>query len=122
MKYMLLCYDDEKAWEKAGEPALQAAMQQAVQLSHEVNDRGQLLDVSPLEWSSSAVCVRVRDGKTTVTDGPYTETREVLGGYYIIDVDNLDEALAVAARHPGAPLGAVEVRPLVELPNMPATT
>jgi hypothetical protein len=121
MKYMLLCYDDEKAWEKAGEPALQAAMNQAVQLSHELNDRGQLLDVSPLEWSSSAVCVRVRDGKTTVTDGPFTETREVLGGYYIIDVDNLDEALAAAARHPGAPLGAVEVRPLVELPNMPVT-
>ena len=121
MKYMLLAYDYEKAWEKAGEPALQAAMQQAVQLCHEVNDRGQLLDVSPLAWSSSAVCVRVRDGKAIVTDGPYTETREVLGGYYIIDVDNLDEALAIAARHPGVPVGAVEIRPLVELPNMPVT-
>jgi hypothetical protein len=119
MKYMLLCYDNEPAWEKAGEPALREAMQRAVQLTHELDARGQYIDASPLDSSSTAVSVRVRDGKQIVTDGPYAETREVLGGYYIIDVPNLDEAIAIAAKHPGLPIGAVEIRPLVELPNLP---
>jgi hypothetical protein len=65
--------------------------------------------------------VRLRDGKSAVTTGPFAETREVLGGYYLIDVANLDEAIEIAARHPGARLGSVEVRPIVELPNLPRT-
>lgn len=121
MKYMLLCYDDEQAWEKAGKPALQQAMQAAVQLTHQLNQRGQYVEAAPLELSSTAVNVRVRDGKRIVTDGPFAETREVLGGYYIIDVNNLDEAIAIAAKHPGAPLGAVEIRPLMELSGLPPT-
>jgi hypothetical protein len=122
MKYMLLCYDDEKAWADAGQPAQRQAMEVAVKLTHELDARGQYLDASPLEPSSTAVSVRIRDGKQTVTDGPYAETREVLGGYYVIDVENLDEAIAIAARHPGLPIGAVEIRPMVELPNLPVTT
>ncbi len=121
MKYMLLCYDDEQAWEKAGKPALQQAMQEAVQLTHQLNQRGQYVESAPLEPSSTAVSVRVRDGKRIVTDGPFAETREVLGGYYIIDVNNLDEAIAIAAKHPGAPLGTVEIRPLVELSGLPTS-
>ncbi|MCC7086105.1 MAG: YciI family protein [Pirellulales bacterium] len=121
MKYMLLCYDDEKAWQQAGEPALRQAMQAAVELTHELDARDQYLDAAPLESSSTAVSVRVREGKPVVTDGPYAETREVLGGYYVIDVDNLDEAIAIAARHPGLPIGAVEIRPLIELPGLPTT-
>jgi len=119
MKYMLLCYDDEKAWEKAGDLALKDAMQEAVQLTHEMHAKGQYLEAAPLETSSMAASVRVRNGKAQVTDGPFAETREVLGGYYLIDVNNLDEAIRIAERHPGARLGTVEIRPVVELPGLP---
>ena len=119
MKYMLLCYDDEKAWEQAGEAALHAAMQEAVQLTHELASKGQYLEAAPLEPSSTAASVRVREGKPQITNGPFAETREVLGGYYLIDVENLDEAIRIAERHPGARFGTVEIRPVVELPGLP---
>ncbi len=119
MRYMLLCYDDESAWEKAGEAVLREAMEEAVALTHELDRKGQYVLASPLHSSSTATCVRVRDGRPAVTAGPFAETREVLGGFYIIDVDDLDQALAVAARHPGARLGAVEVRPILEIPGLP---
>jgi hypothetical protein len=119
MKYMLLCYDNEKAWQEAGEAALHEAMQEAVQLTHELHAKGQYLEAAPLEASTTAASVRVRDGKPHVTNGPFAETREVLGGYYLIDVENLDEAIRIAERHPGARLGTVEIRPVVELPGLP---
>jgi len=119
MKYMLLCYDDDKAWERAGQDALEAAMQEAVQLTHEINAKGQYIEAAPLEPVSTATSVRVRDGKRLVTDGPFAETREVLGGYYLIDVPNLDEAIRIAQQHPGARLGTVEIRPVIELPGLP---
>jgi hypothetical protein len=119
MKYMLLCYDDDKAWERAGQDALEAAMQEAVQLTHEINTKGQYIEAAPLEPVSAATSVRIRDGKRLVTDGPFAETREVLGGYYLIDVPNLDEAIRIAQRHPGARLGTVEIRPVIELPGLP---
>jgi hypothetical protein len=119
MKYMLLCYDDEAAWEDAGAVAHSDAIQEAIALTHELNKKGQYIAASPLEPSSAAVSVRIREGKQTVTDGPFAETREVLGGYYIIDVDNLDQAIHVAERHPGARFGAVEIRPILEIPNLP---
>jgi hypothetical protein len=121
MKFMLLCYDDDQAWEKAGEAALQQAMQEAVQLANEVNAKGQYVDAAPLHPVSTATSVRMRDGKRLVTDGPFAETREVLGGYYVIDVGDLDEAIRIAARHPGARVGTVEIRPLMELPGLPNT-
>jgi hypothetical protein len=119
MKYMLLCYDDESAWDKAGQPALQEAMQEAVQLTHELNARGQYLSAAPLQPVATATSVRVRDGRRLVTDGPFAETREVLGGYYLIDVKDLNEAISIAARHPGARVGTVEVRPILEIPGLP---
>jgi hypothetical protein len=120
MKYILLCYDDEQAWDKAGQSALQQAMQEAVQLAHEVNAKGQYLTAAPLESVSTATCVRMRDGKRLVTDGPFAETREVLGGFYLIDVDDLDQAISIAARHPGARVGTVEIRPVIEIQGLPA--
>ena len=120
MKYMLLCYDDEKAWEEAGEGVLQEAMQEAVRLTHEIHAKGQYIEAAPLEPSSMAATVRVRSGQVQVTNGPFAETREVLGGYYIINVDNLDEAIRIAERHPGARLGAVEIRPVLEIPGLPS--
>jgi hypothetical protein len=119
MKYMLLCYDNEQAWERAGQAALSAAMNEAVQLTHELNQKGQYIMAAPLEPASTATSVRVRDGKSLITDGPYAETREVLGGFYLIDVANLDEAIKIAARHPGQRYGAVEIRPVMELAGLP---
>jgi hypothetical protein len=119
MKYMLLCYDDEQHWAQAGEAALEAAMNEALGIVEDLKAKGQLVDCAPLRPSTTAASVRVRDGKPSVTDGPFAETREVLGGYYIIDVPNLDEAIRVAERHPGAPYGAVEIRPVLEIPGLP---
>lgn len=120
MQYMLLCYDDEMAWEQAGSDRHRAAMEEAVALTHELDRKGQYILASPLQPSSTATSVRVRDGKLLVTDGPFAETREVLGGFYLIEADNLDQAIAAAKRHPGARLGTVEVRPVLEIPGLPA--
>lgn len=119
MKYMLLCYDDEEAWRRAGSAALERAMQEAVQLAHEVNARGQYMMAAPLHPVSTATSVQVRAGKQIVTDGPFAETREQLGGFYLIDVKDLNEAISIAARHPGARLGTVEIRPVLELEGLP---
>ena len=119
MKFMLLCYDDEQAWADAGAGAMDAAMKEAVALTHELNAKGQYMLASPLHPAASATSVRIRDGKRVITDGPFAETREVLGGFYLIDVENEQQAIAVAARHPGARLGTVEVRPVMEIPNLP---
>jgi hypothetical protein len=122
MKYMLLCYDDEQAWERAGAAALKDAMQEAIGLTHELDAKGQYVAAvaaAPLQASNTAVSVRVRDGKQSVTDGPFAETREVLGGYYVVDVANLDEAIQIAERHPGARYGGVEIRPILEIPGLP---
>ena len=119
MKYMLLCYDDEAAWNEAGEKALKDAMDEAVKLTQRLNDRGQYLDAAPLQPVSTAKSLRVRNGIQTITDGPFAETSEILGGYYLIDVENLDEAIAIAAQHPGARLGTVEIRPLLQLDGLP---
>jgi hypothetical protein len=123
MKYMLLCYDDEEAWAEVGKAAQQKAMEEAVGLTHELHAKGQYLLASPLHPGSTATSVRVRDGKRVVTDGPFAETREVLGGFFLIDVKDLHEATEIAARHPGARMGAggVEIRPVLEIPGLPKT-
>jgi hypothetical protein len=118
---MLLCYDDDEAWEDAGPAALEAAMQEAVQLTHELDAKRQYLIAAPLHPTSTATSVRVRDGKRLVTDGPFAETREHLGGFYLIDAKDLDEAIGIAARHPGARAGTVEIRPVMELAGLPAS-
>jgi hypothetical protein len=122
MRYMLMCYDDEGGWANAGKAAIDEARREAVALTHELDRKGQYILASPLQDSATATTVRVRNGKSLVTDGPFSETREVLGGFYLLDVENLDEALAIAARHPGARLGSVEVRPLFELEGLPKKT
>jgi hypothetical protein len=121
MRYMLLCYDDEQAWENAGETALHEAMDEAVQLTHQLNAKGQYVMASPLHPTSTATSVRVRDGKRLVTDGPFAETREILGGFYLIDAKDLDEAIGIAARHPGARHGTVEIRPVMEIAGLPTS-
>lgn len=112
MKYMLLIYSDEKDWTE-GERA--QCMAESTQVCHEMQAKGQFIDASPLHSVTTATSLRIRDGKKVITDGPFAETTEQLGGYYIIDVDNLDEAIALASRLPPAKKGTVEIRPIFEL-------
>jgi len=119
IKYLLLSYDDEKHWENVGKAAHLDAMNEAVKLTHQLNDKGQYLLAAPLEPGKTATTVRVRDGKRLVTDGPFAETREVLGGFYLINVGHLDEAIDVAGKHPGVRVGTVEIRPVLAIQGLP---
>ncbi len=114
MKYMLMLYRDELVMEKMALAERQQIYDEMVEISDELASRGQYLSGSPLLPSSAATSVRVRDGKPLVTDGPFAETREQLGGYMIIDVKDLDEAIAIAARVPLARTSTVEIRPVRE--------
>src|SRR5579862_3147991 len=116
MKYMLLIYADEQAWT---EPERQMCYGESTELAHQLKANGQFLGASPLQPVATATSVQVRGGKRSVQDGPFAETREQLGGFFMIDVANLDEAIAIAGRIPGARKGTVEIRPIVELPNQP---
>ena len=117
MKYMLLVYLEEGS---QPESAMQACYTESTRYAHELAKNGNYLGAGPLHPSSTATSVRVREGKRLLLDGPFAETREQLGGYFLIDAANLDEALAIAARVPGAKLGTVEVRPVLEITGLPA--
>jgi hypothetical protein len=110
VKYMLLIYLDE-SWDTRSPAERQQAYWGQKQLSDELTAKGQYLGGNPLHPTSTATTVRVRDGKRLLTDGPFAETREHLGGYMLIDVENLDAAIAIAARGPLARVGTIEVRP-----------
>ena len=114
---MLLVYLDEQA---LNETEREQCYVESTELTHELNATGNYLAAAPLHPTSTATSVRVRDGKRMITDGPFAETREQLGGYYLVEARDLDEALGIAARIPGARFGTVEVRPVVELAGMPA--
>ncbi len=116
MKYMLLIYMGEQAMD---DDDRQHCYAESTQLAHDLKASGRYLGANPLHPVSAATSVRVREGKRIVTDGPFAETREHLGGSFLIDARDLDEAIAVAARIPGARVGTVEVRPVMELPGLP---
>ncbi|SRR5690606_12489487 len=116
MKYMLLIYGAEDSWT---EEERKACMLESMGICDQLAAEGKFVDASPLHSVTTATSVRVRDNKRMVTDGPFAETTEQLGGYYIIDVDNLDEAIAIASRLPPAKKGTVEIRPLFPLPERP---
>ena len=116
MKYMLLIYLDEKA---LSEPEREACYAESLKLAYEIHSSGKYLGANPLQPTSMATSVRVREGKRLVTDGPFAETREQLGGYFLIEAKNLDEAIAIAGRIPMARKGTVEVRPVIEIPGLP---
>jgi hypothetical protein len=117
MKYMLLIYLDEKA---LGESERQDCYIESTQLAQEIAAKGQYLGANPLHSISTATSVRVREGKRLITDGPFAETREQLGGYFLVEANDLDEAIGIAARIPMARKGTVEVRPVAEIPNLPS--
>jgi hypothetical protein len=116
MKYMLLIYVDEQA---LSETERQACYVESTQLAHEIKSSGQYLAANPLHPTSMATSVRVRDDKRFVTDGPFAETREQLGGYFLIDAKDLDAAIGIAARIPMARKGTVEIRPVIEITGLP---
>jgi hypothetical protein len=116
MKYMLLIYQGEQALNESEREHCRA---ESTQLAHELNAKGQYLGANPLHPVATATSVRIRDGKPLITDGPFAETREALGGYFLIDAKNLDEAIAIATRIPGARVGTVEIRPVMEMPSLP---
>jgi hypothetical protein len=113
--FLLLCYGDEAAWEAEGPEALAAARAEAAALARRLADEGRYLSASPLYPPATATCVRVRDGRRVITDGPFAETNEILGGYYLVLAEDRAAALRIAAQHPGARLGTTEVRPLFDL-------
>ncbi len=116
MKYMMLIYSDEEALSEAER---EHCYQESTGLVNQLSANGQFLGASPLQPTSTATSVRVRDGKPLITDGPFAETREQLGGYFLVDAKNLDEAIDIAARIPGARRGTVEIRPLVDIVGIP---
>jgi len=117
MKYMLLVYTAEKAWTDDERNHCYA---ESAQLCQDLESRGQYVSANPLQPVATATSVRVRNGKPVVTDGPFAETREQLGGYFMIEAKDLNEVITIAARIPGARKGTIEVRPVMEIPGLPA--
>jgi hypothetical protein len=116
MKYMLLIYMEPHA---LNETEREHCYVESTQLAQDLNASGQYVSANPLHPTATATSVRVRDGKPLVTDGPFMETREQLGGYFLIDAKDLDEAINVAARIPGARRGTIEIRPVMEIAGLP---
>ncbi len=116
MKYLLTIYQDEQALSDAER---EECFKESIKLAHEIDAKGQYLGANPLYPTVTATSVRIRDGKSLVTDGPFAETREQLGGYFLVEARDLDEAIRIAERIPAARRGTVEVRPVVELSGLP---
>jgi len=117
MKYLLLIYSDEQVWTQEKR---EHCYVESTQLAQDLHANGKFLSANPLHPVSTATSVRVRNGKRVVTDGPFAETREQLGGYFLVEANDLDEAIAIASRIPAARVGTVEVRPVIEIPGLPA--
>lgn len=109
-------YAAEGAWQPEEHVA---ALSQSVAICHELHERGQYRSAAPLQPASTAVQVEVRNGVTSVLDGPFAETKEQLGGYFLVDVESLEEAIAIAARLPGSHRGRAEIRPVMEIAGLP---
>jgi hypothetical protein len=116
MKYMLLIYGDENHLSQAER---EACFGESAALARDMHENGSYLGASPLQATTTASSVRLREGKRLVTDGPFAETHEQLGGYYLIEVENQEQAFDYAARVPAAKWGTVEVRPIVEIHDLP---
>lgn len=116
MKYLLLIYMDENAM---SDTEREHCYVESAQVAQELDAQGQFVASAPLHPVSTATSVRVREGKSLVTDGPFAETREQLGGFYLVNAQDLDEAIAIANRIPGARVGTVEIRPVLEIAGLP---
>ena len=117
MQYLLLIYDDESKMKSATDADRNAMMKAYGEFTASIMKTGNMKAGDALQASSTATTVRIRNGKTLTTDGPFAETKEQLGGYYLIDAANLDEAIKIAARVPSAAYGSIEVRPVLVYPK-----
>ena len=115
MHYMMLIYSDETAEAKMSEEELEAMMQRYAAFTKDVRERGAFVYGEPLQPTGAATTVRNRNGRIVPQDGPYAETKEQLGGFYILDCADLDEAIELAAKIPAAEQGAIEIRPVMEM-------
>ena len=116
MKYMLLVYLDENA---LTEQEREECYRDSAALARNLNETGNFVDASPLHPTQMATSVRVRDGKRVVLDGPFAETREQLGGFYLVDANDLDEVIDIASRIPVVDRGTIEIRPVMEIAGLP---
>ena len=116
MKYMLLVYMAENAMNEAERSQ---CYKDSTKLTQDLDAAGQFLGAGPLQSVTTATSVRLREGKRLVTDGPFAETREQLGGYFLVDAPDLDAAITIAGKIPAAKKGTIEIRPLIELPFLP---
>lgn len=116
MKYLCLIYADEVSREQRSKSESDKIFDEYVEFTKSVQRNGNFLGANPLQPTRTATTVRVRNGKTLTTDGPFAETKEQLGGYYLVEAKNLEEAIGIAARIPTARFGSIEVRPIMELP------
>jgi hypothetical protein len=119
MKYLLLVHHNEDRFKNMPEGTRKDMLAESIQLCHQLDGKGQYIHASPLQPEATGSVVQVREGKGIVTDGPFMETREQLAGYFLVDVENQEEAIRIAERVPGARIGTVEVRPLVEIAGLP---
>ena len=113
MQYMLLIYDDEQLWANMSDEERGAIMGEYFAFTQELREKGAMVSGAPLQPTQTATAVRLREGEQLVTDGPFAETKEQLGGYYVVEANDVDEAIALAERIPAARGGTIEVRPLV---------
>jgi hypothetical protein len=114
MKYLCLIYESEKSWENVSPAEGEAIMNEYFAFTSDIQKNGKYIAGEALQPTQTATTVRVRNGKVSTTDGPFAETKEQLGGFYMIDAKDLNEAIQVAARIPAARSGAIEVRPVVD--------
>ena len=121
MKFMLIVHHDEEAFNKIEKEKRQQMLAESIELTRQLHADGQYLSASPLQPAATAVMVRMREGKPLVTDGPFIETREQIAGYFLVNAQDLNEAISIATRVPGARIGTVEVRPLIEITGLPQT-
>jgi hypothetical protein len=115
VKYLCLCYDEEAKLKAMSKSEWDAVVQEVYTYNEELRAKGQLIASQALQSVQTATTVRVRNGKVSTTDGPFAETKEQLGGFFLIEAKDLNEAVHVASRLPGARLGCIEVRPTMEL-------
>jgi hypothetical protein len=114
MKYLLMIYADEHGFDALSEEERNAVYKEYDDFANDLAEKGQMLGGDELALTTSATTVRVRDGERMVTDGPFAETKEQLGGYFLVDVEDLDAAIEAASRIPGARTGSIEVRPVID--------
>ncbi|MFN8573339.1 MAG: YciI family protein [Gemmatimonadaceae bacterium] len=115
MKYLCLIYDDESMWPRMSKPEVDAIMTEYYTFTEDIRKSGHYINGNPLKPTNTATTVRVRNGKLSTTDGPFAETREQLGGYYLVEAKDLNDAIQLASRIPSARMGCVEVRPIQEM-------